>query len=85
MRLTAPRTRRRLLETSKLTWNGTTLSGDIWPGIEKDLEELKLGAESQSKVETSIRYNFAKELGSASSTHRVGVSGVASQYFLYVR
>jgi hypothetical protein len=52
-------------------WNGTKLSGDIWPGIERDIEELKLQAENRAKVETSIRFNLEKELASATRTNTV--------------
>lgn len=81
MRLTAVRTRRRFLESSTLTWNGSKLSGDIWPGIEKDFEELKLRAENRSKVETSIRLNLGRELSSAARTNAVGLSE-SSQCFI---
>ncbi|KAH6974500.1 hypothetical protein BKA56DRAFT_734054 [Ilyonectria sp. MPI-CAGE-AT-0026] len=71
------RTRRRLLETSDLTWDGEKMSGDVWSKkdfedikleFKKDIEDIKLEFENRSKVETSIRYNLYGELGSASRT-----------------
>ena len=81
MQLTAVRTRRRCIESSNLVWNGSKLSGDIWPGIEKDLEELKLRAKNRTKVETGIRYNLDRELDSATRTNAVGLFR-ASQCFI---
>lgn len=74
MPLTEARTRRRLFESSDLTWDGLKLSGDIWRGIREDIEDIKLQFKNRSKVETGIRFNLHRELGSASRTSEVGLS-----------
>lgn len=81
MRLTEARTRRRLLESSDLTWDGEKISGDLWS--KKDIEDVKLEFENRSKVETSIRYNLYGELGSASRTSEVSPSKSFNPVYLH--
>lgn len=50
--------------------------GDIWPDLEKDIEELKLSIHNRDKVENDIRFNLDDELGSAGKTNTVGLTSL---------
>jgi len=43
------------------------MTGDIWPDMEKYLEDLRLRAESEATRETGIRLNLWKDLNTAST------------------
>jgi hypothetical protein len=54
-----------------LRWDGTELTGDIWPGLEADIQELRLKAEAAAMKETGITYNVQKDISEAKTSHEV--------------
>jgi hypothetical protein len=54
-----------------LQWDGEEVTGDIWPGIEADVEELRLKAKAMSMKETGTLHNIHKDIAHAKPAHEV--------------
>jgi len=65
------RSRGRRAQQSTLVWNGSELTGDIWPGLEDDVQELRSKMEAASMKETKIRLNDSKDFSSAGKSQEV--------------